>query len=69
MGVAMAGQSTATYSIESRAGSSAIGSLQLAALDRAACRYRHWAMPLPPARNSRGQLTRPQQQGADPLVD
>ena len=50
--IALAGQSAATYFMDSRAGSPAPGRL-----------------PVPPARNSRGQFTRPHQEGDDPLVD
>jgi hypothetical protein len=50
--IALAGQSAATYFMDSRAGSPAPGRL-----------------PVPPARNSRGQFTRPQQEGDDALVD
>lgn len=54
--IALAGQSAATYFMDSRTGSRA-GS---PAPGR---------MPLPPLRNSRGQFTRPQQEGDDALVD
>lgn len=50
--IALAGQSAATYFMDSRAGSPAPGRL-----------------PVPPARNSRGQFTRPHQEGDDALVD
>jgi hypothetical protein len=50
--IALAGQSAATYFMDSRAGSPAPGRL-----------------PMPTARNSRGQFTRPHQEGDDPLVD
>lgn len=50
--IALAGQSAATYFMDSRAGSPSPGRL-----------------PVPPVRNSRGQFTRQQQEGDDPLVD
>lgn len=50
--IALAGQSAATYFMDSRAGSPAPGRL-----------------PVPPARNSRGQFTRPHHEGDDALVD
>ncbi len=50
--IALAGQSAATYFMDSRAGSPAPGRL-----------------PVPPARNSRGQFTRPHQEGDDALLD
>jgi hypothetical protein len=55
--IALAGQSAATYFMDSRAGSPVPGS-------PAPGRF-----PLPPLRNSRGQFTRPQQDGDDPLVE
>jgi hypothetical protein len=58
--IALAGQSAATYFMDSRAGSPAPGRLPLPP---------PLAMPVPPVRNSRGQFTRQQQEGDDPLVD
>lgn len=55
--IALAGQSAATYFMDSRAGSPVPGSPAPGRL------------PLPPLRNSRGQFTRPQQEGDDALVD
>ena len=55
--IALAGQSAATYFMDSRAGSPAPGSPAPGRL------------PIPPVRNSRGQFTRPHQEGDDPLVD
>ncbi|MFZ0406692.1 MAG: hypothetical protein WAM11_01080 [Cyanobium sp.] len=60
--IALAGQSAATYFMDSRAGSSggnAPSRLPVPPL----------AMPVPPVRNSRGQFTRPHQEGDDALVD
>jgi len=50
--IALAGQSAATYFMDSRPGSPAPG-----------------RVPVPLARNSRGQFTRQQQEGDDALVD
>ncbi|CAK6686995.1 hypothetical protein BBFGKLBO_00124 [Synechococcus sp. CBW1107] len=58
--IALAGQSAATYFMDSRAGSPAPGRLPLPP---------PLAMPVPPVRNSRGQFTRQQQEGDDPLLD
>jgi hypothetical protein len=58
--IALAGQSAATYFMDSRAGSPAPGRLPLPP---------PLAMPVPPVRNSRGQFTRPHQEGGDAQVD
>ena len=55
--IALAGQSAATYFMDSRAGSPAPGS------------HAPGRLPVPLARNSRGQFTRQQQEGDDALVD
>jgi hypothetical protein len=55
--IALAGQSAATYFMDSRAGSPAPGSSAPGRL------------PVPPVRNSRGQFTRPHQEGDDAQVD
>jgi hypothetical protein len=59
--IALAGQSAATYFMDSRAGSPAPGGMPVPVPPR--------PTPLPPVRNSRGQFTRQHQEGADPLVD
>ena len=58
--IALAGQSAATYFMDSRAGSPAPGRLPLPP---------PLAMPVPPVRNSRGQFTRPHQEGDDAQMD
>ena len=55
--IALAGQSAATYFMDSRAGSPAPGSSAPGRL------------PVPPVRNSRGQFTRQHQEGDDALPD
>ena len=55
--IALAGQSAATYFMDSRASSPSPGSSAPGRL------------PVPPVRNSRGQFTRQQQEGDDALVD
>ena len=61
--IALAGQSAATYFMDSPAGSTAPGRSPVPPLPSPL------AMPVPPARNSRGQLTRPHQDVDDALVD
>ncbi len=63
--IALAGQSAATYFMDSRAGGPAPGSPAPGRMPVPP----PLAMPVPPVRNSRGQFTRPQQEGDDPLVD
>ncbi len=63
--IALAGQSAATYFMDSRAGSPVPGSPAPGRLPLPP----PLAMPVPPVRNSRGQFTRQHQAGDDALGD
>jgi len=59
--IALAGQSAATYFMDSRAGPPAPGGLPVPMPPRPS--------PLPPPRNSRGQFSRPHQEADDAPMD